>query len=204
MSGEAVVHVIDDDKAVRRSIAFLLAASDIPARIYESAQGFLDVLEPDAAGCVLCDVRMPGMDGIELLQALRARGIAMPFVVMTGHADVAMAVRAMKGGAMDFIEKPFEEGALLAVLSKGLEQGTADSERARRKGALGERLRRLTPRERQVLERIAAGKPNKIIAHELGLSPRTVEVHRANLMDKMEARNASDLVAIFLEADGRG
>ncbi len=204
MSGEAVVHVIDDDKAVRRSIAFLLAANDIPARIYESAQGFLDILEPDAAGCVLCDVRMPGMDGIELLQALRARGIAMPFVVMTGHADVAMAVRAMKGGAMDFIEKPFEEGALLAVLSKGLEQGAADSERAHRKGALGERLRRLTPRERQVLEHIAAGKPNKIIAHELGLSPRTVEVHRANLMDKMEARNASDLVAIFLEANGRG
>ncbi|MBB3949451.1 response regulator FixJ [Aureimonas jatrophae] len=196
---DPAVHVIDDDKAVRRSIAFLLSANGLPVRIYESGRNFLDLLEPDVAGCALCDVRMPGMDGIELLREVRRRDIALPFVVMTGHADVAMAVQAMKAGALDFIEKPFEDQALIALLREGMERGQAEGQRTRRRAALEERLGRLTPRERQVLELVAAGKQNKIIAHELGISPRTVEVHRANLIEKVEAKSTSDLIAIVLE-----
>ncbi|WP_062017420.1 response regulator FixJ [Aureimonas sp. AU4] len=199
MPSDPAVHIIDDDKAVRRSIAFLLSANGLPARIYDSGRSFLDMLDQDVAGCILCDVRMPGMDGIELMRAVRGLGVTMPVVVMTGHADVAMAVQAMKAGAMDFIEKPFDDQALLAVLRQGLERGQAEGRRTKRRAAIEERLARLTPRERQVLELVASGKQNKIIAHELGISPRTVEVHRANLIEKIEAKSTSDLIALFLE-----
>jgi two-component system response regulator FixJ len=195
----SVVHLIDDDADVRRALAFLLGTAGLTVRIYESASEFLGQELKSLSGCVVTDVRMPGIDGLELLRRLTAGGIRLPVVVMTGHADVPLAVEAMKAGAVDFIEKPFADEILLAAIqmavARGSRMGQADEERAQVRA----RLATLSPRERDVLNGLLAGHPNKTIAYDLGLSPRTVEVHRANVMAKMAAASLSDLVRMTLQ-----
>lgn len=198
---EAVIHIIDDDAAVRDSLAFLLESAEFQTRTYESAAAFLRRLPEIEPGCVITDVRMPGMSGLELLQRLDDLQVGLPVIVITGHGDVSLAVEAMKGGAADFIEKPFGDDAILAALNSALnrqaDQSIQDGERV----AIGRRLALLSTRERQVLNGVVHGKPNKIIAHELGISPRTVEVYRANLMTKMQAQGLSELVRMALLVD---
>lgn len=201
MQGEAVVHVVDDDAAVRRSLAFLLASDGLPVRLYESATAFLDGAEGRVSGCVVSDVRMPGIDGIAFLRRLKARGLALPVIVMTGHADVALAVEAMKEGAVDFLEKPFEDTAFLAAVRAALDRQARGAQRAAHVAEARRHLGTLSERERQVLEGLVAGKANKVIAHDLGISPRTVEIYRANVMTKMQAGSLSALVRMALLAD---
>jgi two-component system response regulator FixJ len=195
----SIVHLIDDDADVRRALAFLLGTAGLTVRIYESASEFLGQELTSLSGCVVTDVRMPGIDGLELLKRLTAGGIRLPVVVMTGHADVPLAVEAMKAGAVDFIEKPFADEILLAAIqmavARGSKMGQADEEGAQVRA----RLATLSPRERDVLNGLLAGHPNKTIAYDLGLSPRTVEVHRANVMAKMAAASLSDLVRMTLQ-----
>lgn len=198
MTTDGTVHIVDDDEAIRDSLALLLGAAGFTVAAYPSADAFLITAPQGAAGCVVIDVRMPGMGGLELQEELARRGRRIPVIVMTGHADVPLAVKAMKAGAVDFVEKPFEEQAMLTAIrrafSLGLETARAEAEG----NEIGGRLAHLTPREREVLEALVAGKPNKIIAYELSISPRTVEIHRARVMEKMEARTLSDLVRMAL------
>lgn len=201
MSSEAVVHVVDDDLAVRRSLAFLFASDGLPVRLHESASAFLDGLEAMQPGCLLTDVRMPGLDGIELLRRLKARGLGFPVIVMTGHADVPLAVEAMKEGAVDFIEKPFNDHLLLAAVRGALARRSVAGETDARTVAARERLAGLTAREAQVLKGLVAGKPNKVIAYDLGISARTVEIHRAHVMTKMQAGSLSELVRLSMLAE---
>lgn len=196
----AVVHVIDDDEAVRQSTAFLLRSANIQVKTYETATAFLEALSQVKTGCIVTDVRMPGMSGIELLQRLRALKFAMPVIVITGHGDVPLAVEAMKAGAMDFIEKPFDDDALLDAVRAALNAQATDGERQAFNAAVNSRIASLSNREREVLEGLVAGHPNKTIAYNLGISPRTVEIYRANLMTKMEAASLSDLVRMALLA----
>ena len=201
MSDEPVVHVIDDDPAVRDSIAFLLETDGLRPRTWESAIAFLAsaVREP---GCVVTDVRMPEMTGLDLVRRLNAEGAADPVIVVTGHADVPLAVEAMKAGVVDFIEKPFDDERLLQAIRTALaEAGARDRHGAERARAV-ERLAALSAREREVLDGLVAGRPNKIIAFDLGISPRTVEVYRANLMAKTQAGSLSELVRLALAAGG--
>lgn len=195
-----VVYVVDDDEAVRDSLRFVLEASAYRVLAFDSAERFLRDFDPKAIACLVLDVRMPGMSGLELQEQLRARGLDLPIVFITGHGDVPMAVAAMKRGAADFIEKPFDQAALKAVVDRLLDQartGAAERERRRLNAAL---LARLTGREAQVLERIMAGRLNKQIADDLGISIKTVEAHRANIMDKLHARTVADLMKIALAA----
>jgi two-component system response regulator FixJ len=198
MAADAIVHVIDDDEAVRQSIEFLLRTSGVTARTYDSASAFLDVLPTIESGCIITDVRMPGISGIDLLRRLGEMRIKMPVIVITGHGDVPLAVEAMKNGAADFLEKPFEDelllGSVRSALNRSLENAARDAERSE----VEARLATLTNRERDVLEGLVAGKPNKIIAFDLAISPRTVEIYRANLMTKMEAASLSELVRMTL------
>jgi two-component system, LuxR family, response regulator FixJ len=195
---DPVVHVIDDDEAVRQSLAFLLASSGIPVRIYESAAAFLDALTALQPGCVLTDVRMPGMSGLDLQRELNARRIPLPVIIMTGHGDVQLAVEAMKAGAVDFIEKPFSDETILTAIRAACERFTRDSAQSGAASAVQAKLATLTPREREVLDGLIAGLPNKSIAYDLNISARTVEVHRANLMVKMGAASLPDLVRMVL------
>jgi two-component system response regulator FixJ len=195
----AVVHLIDDDEHVRRALAFLLGTAGFAVRVYESASAFLEKFDQRSSGCIVSDVRMPGIDGLQLLKRLKKLGAKMPVIIMTGHADVALAVEAMKAGAVDFIEKPFPDetfvNAIRAALAMGdRTQATGDAQQVRA------RLATLTQREREVLDGLLAGHPNKTIAYDLGLSPRTVEVHRANVMTKMGASSLSELVRMTLSA----
>lgn len=195
-----VVHLIDDDEAIRRSAAFMLRASGFVVKTYVSGGELLETGRELAAGCILLDVRMPEMSGLEVQQALRERGIRLPVIVMTGHGDVGVAVQAMKAGAVDFLEKPFEKAAVLAALEEGfarLERAGRTSARAEEAGA---RLDVLTAREREVLEGLVRGHPNKTIAYDLGISPRTVEVHRANAMTKLGAGSLSEALRIAFAA----
>jgi len=196
---DRVVHIVDDDEAVRQSLAFLLASAGLTVRLYDSASAFLAGLAAVKAGCLVTDVRMPDMTGIELLQQLRARSCKLPAIVITGHGDVPLAVEAMKAGAVDFIEKPFDQEALLRAVRAALEldRTGADGDDP----AIAARLATLSERERQVLEGLVAGHPNKTIAYDLGISPRTVEVYRANLMTKMEARSLSELIRMAILAE---
>lgn len=196
----AAVDLIDDDEAVRESLAFLLESSGIAARAHESATAFLAMLPRLAPTCIVTDVRMPGMTGIELLQELRARGIDTPVIVITGHGDVPLAVEAMKGGAADFLEKPFDDEALLASIRDAIGRRAQDAHRHAERDAILERLAALTGRERDVLAGLVAGHANKNIAYDLGISPRTVEIYRANLMTKMGAASLSHLVRMAILA----
>jgi two-component system response regulator FixJ len=197
---DAVVHVIDDDEAIRESLAFLLESADLEVRTYESANQFLEALPHDVHGCVVTDIRMPGVSGIELLRQLRTMGVALPVIVITGHADVPLAVEAMKSGAVDFIEKPFDDDAFLSTIRSALRQHEKDARREAERSEIHSRLAALSGRERQVLEGLVAGYPNKTIAFDLGISARTVEIYRANVMTKMQATSLSDLVRMALVA----
>jgi two-component system response regulator FixJ len=203
MPNEQVVHVVDDDAAVRQSLSFLLASDGLPVRLHESASAFLEHMGDAVAGCIVTDVRMPGIDGIELLRRLRAGGITLPVIVMTGHADVPMAVEAMREGAVDFIEKPFDDDLFLAAVQSALREREQQAERDVQAGRARARIEALTERERQVLDGLVAGKANKVIAHDLGISPRTVEIYRANVMTKMQAGSLSELVRLALQAEAR-
>ena len=198
MTTERVVHVIDDDADVRQSLAFLLTAAGLTVRVHDSALAFLDVLPGIKDGCVVTDVRMPGMDGLELQRRLRQQKVRLPVIVMTGHGDVPLAVEAMKSGAVDFIEKPFEDETLLSAIRSALARQAQASDRDARATAIQQRIAKLSEREREVLDRLVAGKANKVIAFELGISPRTVEVYRANVMTKMQAESLSELVRMAL------
>ena len=198
MNLNAVVHLIDDDEGVRQAVAFLLATSGFAVRVYESADAFLEALDTVQAGCIVTDVRMPGMTGVELLRQLRERETGFPVIVITGHADVPLAVEAMKLGALDFLEKPFDDEALIAAVESAMGRHEQDARRSAEKVATMERIASLSARERQVLEGLVAGNPNKTIAFDLGISPRTVEIYRANVMTKMNAASLSDLVRMAL------
>lgn len=200
MPDESTVHVIDDDQAVRDSLAFLLAAAGLEVHTHDSAEAFLDVLEGITSGCVVTDVRMPQMSGLELLQRVRQSHPDMPVIVITGHGDVPLAVEAMKAGAVDFLEKPFDDEALLSAVETALRRQASGGGRDAERRELAQRIEALSGRERQVLEGLVAGRPNKIIAFDLGISPRTVEIYRANLMTKMRAASLSDLVRMALIA----
>ncbi|WP_020698453.1 response regulator FixJ [Reyranella massiliensis] len=198
MPTDRVVHVIDDDEVVRQSLAFLLSSAGFAVRVHESAVAFLNVLPEVQEGCVVTDIRMPQMDGLELQRRLHEMRTALPVIVMTGHGDVPLAVEAMKAGAIDFIEKPFDDEILLSAIRSALARRARDSERDARRTAIRDRIQRLSEREREVLERLAAGKVNKVIAYDLGISPRTVEIYRANVMTKMQADSLSDLIRMVL------
>jgi two-component system, LuxR family, response regulator FixJ len=198
MAADAIVHVIDDDEAVRHSLEFLLRTSGMTAKTYDSASAFLDALPAAETGCIVTDVRMPGMSGIALLKRLGEMQINMPVIVITGHGDVPLAVEAMKNGAVDFLEKPYEDELLLGSVRSALDRSHQAAARDAKRAEVEARLASLTHREREVLEGLVAGKPNKIIAFDLSISPRTVEIYRANVMTKMGAASLSELVRMAL------
>lgn len=200
MSGKTVIHVVDDDAAMRDSLAFLLDVNGFQPKTYESANAFLSAAATGAASCVISDIRMPGLSGIELVRALKSRGEACPVILITGHGDVALAVEAMKAGAVDFIEKPFDDAALLSAIRAALDTRSAKHGDSAAKKEAEARLADLSPRERDVLLGLVAGKINKVIAHDLNISPRTVEVYRANLMAKTGAHSMSELMRLALAA----
>ena len=198
MRNELIVHVVDDDPAIRDSLSFLLDTADIVSRTYESAAALLaraDRLEP---GCILTDVRMPEMNGLEMVRRLGEIGVRHPVIVMTGHADVPLAIEAMRAGVKDFIEKPFDDEALLSSIRAALAEGEEAVQQEGQRVELRSRLTSLSARERQVLDGLVAGQANKVIAYDLGLRSRTVEVYRANVMTKMRARSLSELVRMSM------
>jgi two-component system response regulator FixJ len=195
-----VVHLVDDDQAVRRSVSFMLKTSGYEVRSYESGAELLKLAGDLKDSCILLDIRMPGMDGLEVQQALQDKGVGLPVVIMTGHGDVALAVRAMKAGAVDFVEKPFAKETLIAALDEGFRRLSRHEATGVRARDAAVRLQALTPREREVLDGLAQGLPNKTIAYDLGISPRTVEIHRANLMDKLGVRSLSEALRIAFAA----
>jgi two-component system response regulator FixJ len=198
MQSDQVVHVIDDDEAMRKSLAFMLRAAKLEVQTYATATDFLEHLPQAKLGCIVTDIRMPGISGIDLLKRLRELEVAMPVIVITGHGDVPLAVQAMKEGAIDFLEKPFEEEAMLAAIRAAFAAHAANADRQRAVADIRERLASLSTREREVLEGLVAGQANKVIAYNLGISPRTVEIYRANVMTKMQASSLSELVRMAL------
>lgn len=197
---EQIIYIVDDDPAVRDSLAVLLEVEGFQPQTFESAPQFLEAWTPDLRGGLLLDVRMPVMDGLELLEKLNELRSELPVVVMTGHGDVPLAVRAMKAGALDFIEKPLPEGMLLEAVRTLLAHENEQHERRLEQQEIHARLAELTPRERDVLDQLVLGQPNKVIAYELGISARTVEVHRGRVMEKMGAKSLSHLVRMALQA----
>ncbi|WP_207540312.1 response regulator transcription factor [Sabulicella rubraurantiaca] len=200
---EPVLHVVDDEEAVRRSLAMLLMAADYNVETYGDAAALLNAASRGtglAPGCLILDVRMPGMDGLSLMEELSKRGITHPAIVVTGHADVPLAVRAMRVGAIDFLEKPYTEERLLEAVKAALAAGDEATRRRSAETRATAQVSALSPREKEVLECLVQGMANKVVAHKLGISPRTVEVHRANLMDKLNARSLPELVRIGLAA----
>jgi len=200
MESEQRVFIVDDDEAVRESLAALLISYDYNATTFPSALHFLARCDRNATGCLIADVRMPDMDGLELQEKVSVDFPNLAVVIITGHGDVPVAVRAMKAGAVDFIEKPFTEDVILETVKSALEQSARAKRHAADPGDGAERLDQLTPREREVLEGLVAGLPNKTIAYDLGISARTVEVHRARVMEKMQVRSLSALVRIAIAA----
>lgn len=196
---EPVVHVIDDDAAMRDSLNFLLDTAGLRSRTYESALDFLAAGEP-APGCIVTDVRMPDMSGLELVRRLKERSVVHPVIMITGHGDVPLAVEAMKAGVVDFLEKPFDDEALLSAIRSALASSDDPAGQAEERRRFHELLEQLSPREKDVLRGVVAGKPNKVVAYELGISPRTVEVYRANVMTKTAAGSLSELVRMALLA----
>jgi len=197
MNSDRIIHIVDDEAPVRASLAFLLMSAGYAVKVHDSGETFLATLTEPAKVCLITDLRMPGMNGVELLEEINRRGIEVPSVVITGHGDVPMAVAAMKAGATDFIEKPFADEVIIAAIERAC--AIAD---ARQSGpntmVVSERIHNLTAREREILTGIVAGLPNKTIAYDLNISPRTVEVHRASIMNKMQANSLPDLVRMTL------
>ena len=197
---EPIIHLIDDDEAVRTSLGFLLEMNDLPAQTYASGPEFLQVAETLQNGCIVTDVRMPEMSGLELVRRLKERGVTLPVIVITGHGDVPLAVEAMRAGVVDFIEKPFDDEVLLRSIRMALDVKSESDAHAYERKRFEEMLATLSPREKDVLRGVVDGKMNKVIAYELGISPRTVEVYRANVMSKTQANGLSELVRIALLA----
>lgn len=200
MSERKRIHLVDDEESVRRSTSFLLRTSGYDVETYPSGVDFLAQVEHAGPGCILLDVRMPEMDGIEVQTELARRGVKLPVIVLTGHGDVGTAVAAMKGGAIDFLEKPFERDALVAALERGFERLEEGDAAVAGQTEAARRIAMLSPREQDVLRGLVRGHPNKTIAYDLGISPRTVEVHRANAMAKLEARSLSEALRLAFAA----
>jgi len=200
MTQSRLIHIIDDEESVRRSAGFMLKTSGFAVQTWASGVAFLKEVRHLDTGCILLDVRMPEMDGPEVQRTLHERGVTMPVIILTGHGDISVAVQAMKAGAVDFIEKPFEKSVLLAAIGAAFERLDASGEAVSRASEASILLRALTPREREVLDGLAQGLPNKTIAYDLGISARTVEVHRANVMLKLGARSLSDALRIAFAA----
>lgn len=196
MTDRRMIHIVDDEDAIRRSAGFMLKTSGFSVATYASGTAFLREVRHAEPGCILLDVRMPEMDGLEVQQALLERGVAMPVIILTGHGDISIAVRAMKAGAIEFIEKPFEKAVLLDAIATAFERFDDTGKRATRAADAAVMISALTGREQDVLKGLAEGLPNKTIAYDLGISPRTVEVHRANLMTKLGVRSLSDALRI--------
>ena len=194
-----IIHVIDDDEAMRTSLSFLLDSAGLDNAVYASAEAFLEHASDDARGCIITDIRMPGMSGMDLVAHLKSTGTKLPVIVITGHGDVPLAVQAMKNGVLDFLEKPFDDEILLAAIHRALtdhgREGSLTGD-----GIFASVLATLSPRETEVLRGVVAGKANKIIAYDLGISPRTVEVYRANVMAKTGAKGLSELVRMAMSA----
>lgn len=200
MTERRMIHIVDDEEAIRRSASFMLKTSGFNVQTWSSGSALLKEARTVEAGCILLDVRMPDMDGLEVQQALAAQGIGMPVIVLTGHGDIGTAVQAMKGGAVDFLEKPFEKAKLIEAIEAGFAQLDDKAGRADRARSASTAIAALTARERDVLEGLAHGLPNKTVAYDLGISPRTVEVHRANLMSKLGVRSLSDALRLAFAA----
>ena len=197
---DPIVHLIDDDEAIRTALGFLLEMNDLPARTYASAPEFLEVADQLKGGCIVTDVRMPEMSGLELVRRLKERGVTLPVVVITGHGDVPLAVEAMRAGVIDLIEKPFDDDVLLRSIRMALDVKVESDVHAQERQRFEQVLKTLSGRETEVLRGVIAGKMNKVIAFELGISQRTVEVYRANVMSKTQANGLSELVRIALLA----
>ncbi|MET4028660.1 two-component system response regulator FixJ [Bradyrhizobium sp. JR7.2] len=200
MTTKGHVYIIDDDEAMRDSLNFLLDSSGFGVTLFDDAQAFLDVLPGLAFGCVVSDVRMPGIDGIELLKRMKAQQSPFPILIMTGHGDVPLAVEAMKLGAVDFLEKPFEDDRLTTMIETAIRQAEPAAKNEAISQDIAARVASLSPRERQVMEGLIAGLSNKLIAREYDISPRTIEVYRANVMTKMQANSLSELVRLAMRA----
>lgn len=198
---EPVVHVVDDDAAMRDSVSFLLESDGLHALTYESARALLDRRAELEPGCIVTDIRMPEMSGLDLVAELKRLGVPHPVIVLTGHADVSLAVQAMKAGVVDFLEKPFQDEALLNAVRAALSHGDGAAMRQKEKAEIAERAAQLTSREREVFEAVVAGDSNKVAAMKLGISPRTVEIYRAHVMTKMQANSLSDLVRMALQLE---
>ena len=196
MGRDAAVFVVDDDPAIRESLRWLIESVGLTVKVFPTAQEFLEGYDPTTPGCLVLDVRMPGMSGLDLQTELSTRKIGIPIIIITGHAEVPVAVRALKAGAMDFIEKPFSDQLLLDRIRRAIELDEEVRRVQSQRREVAARLAQLTPREREVMELVIAGKPNKVIASELGLSPKTVEVHRAHVMKKMRVDSLADLVRL--------
>jgi two-component system response regulator FixJ len=199
-TADTVVHIVDDEEAVRNSLAFLLTSAGFAVRVHETATEFLALAPTISNGCLITDLRMPDMDGVELLRRLRASGAMLPAIVITGHGDVQMAVEAMKNGALDFLEKPFADDVLIDSIGRAVNRAVEQHQSAAAAEQVRQRLETLSDRERQVLGGVVAGQPNKTIAFNLGISPRTVEVYRAGLMAKMQARSLAELVRMVMDS----
>lgn len=197
---ELKAHIIDDDEAARDALGFLLSTADVPFESYASASSFLGVAR-DARGCVITDVRMPQMDGLQLVKRLKEIGVTLPVIVMTGHGDVPLAVEAMKAGVIDFFEKPFDDEQILVAVRRAMARSGEGEAREIERAEIAARIATLSGREHEVLLGLLAGKANKVIAHDLDISPRTVEIYRANLMTKMRANSLSELVRMAMRAD---
>ncbi len=195
-----LVHLVDDEDAIRRSASFMLKTSGFQVRTFVSGEDLLKEARSLEPGCILLDIRMPGKDGLEVQQALRNQGIALPVIIMTGHGDISLAVRAMKAGAVDFIEKPFEKSVLMSALEQGFARLKYASRNREREKEAELRIAALTRREQEVLAGLARGLPNKTIGFDLGISPRTVEIHRANLMQKLGVQSLSEALRIAFAA----
>ncbi len=196
-----IVFIVDDDEAVRNSLRLLLKAVGLAASALPSAREFLDTYKPVQPGCLVLDVRMPGMSGLELQQLLNLQGAVIPVIFITGHGDIPMAVEAMQAGAFDFLQKPFRDQQLIDCIQRALEKDSASRAELDERSRIEERLGLLTPREREVLTLVTRGKPNKVMAADLGLSQRTVEIHRARVMDKMGAASLAQLVRMVMDLD---
>ena len=194
------VYVVDDDEAMRHSLEFLLGSADFDVTLFDSAQAFLAALSALEFGCVVSDVRMPGIDGIEMLRRLKAQHCRFPVIIMTGHGDVPLAVEAMKLGAVDFLEKPFDDSVLISMVQSGLRRAEPEARNEALTREIAIRVESLSPRERQVMDGLVAGLSNKAIAREYDISPRTIEVYRANVMTKMQAGSLSELVRLAMRA----